>query len=152
MTRLAIPALTLALLGGCAQLNTQVVDPVITALAKINATATADLVKAQKVALAEAPPDQDGFACYASVLVVSGQIAAVMTAAQGPGAGIFTSLQLASAFQPNGAQYNLVTQELRSGCAAKAQDVLGAAGVLAAGGAIGAIASGQILPMLAGVP
>jgi hypothetical protein len=150
--------LATALLSGCSLfsnptvINTTVVDPLITDLSKINNTAMADLVVVQKTALAATPPDADGAQCAAAAITVGGQIAAVNTAASGTGAGILTTAELASLFQPGSAQYNQVKQTLTSGCAAKAQDVLGAAGVLAAGGVVGAIAAGQLLPLAAAAP
>jgi hypothetical protein len=129
--------------------NTQVVDPLITTLSKINATAVADLTTAGNVALAATPPDKDGASCIAGTITVAGQINAVLAAAKGANAGVLTTAELASLFQPGSAQYNAAQQVLVSSCAAKAQDVLGAAGVLAAGGVVGALASGQVLPVLA---
>lgn len=146
-------------LGGCGaqigQVQGQVAgvaDKLITDLAKIGNTVGADLQTAQKVALAATPPDTDGANCAAAALTVKGQIAVVLTAANQPAAGALTTAEVASLFQPGSAQYNAAKQALTSGCAAKAQDVLGAAGVLAAGGALGAIASGQVLPLLAAAP
>lgn len=155
-----------ALLGGCASgiiSNTQtqinsVNDALITDLGKIAATATADLQQVEKVASvpnARMPggiEDQDGYNCAAAAITVGAQIQAVMAAGAGPGAGIMTTAEIASLFQPGSAQYNQAKQTLTSGCAAKAQDVLGAAGVLAAGGVVGAIATGQVLPILAAAP
>ena len=146
-------------LGGCSgqitgaqtQVN-KITDALITDLAKIGATAGADLQAAEKVAQAATPPDTDGFNCAAAALTVQGQIAVVLTAANQPAAGALTTAEVASLFQPGSAQYSAAKQVLTSGCAAKAQDVLGAAGVLAAGGALGAIAGGQVLPLLAAAP
>jgi hypothetical protein len=133
--------------------NSKVVDPLITDLAKINATAINDLQVAQKVAQAATPPDTDGFNCYAAAITVANQINSVIVAAQGPAAGVLTTAELATLFQPGSAQYNNVKQQLVSGCAAKAQDVLGAQGVLAAGGVIGAIATTNlVLPALIAAP
>lgn len=141
-----------ALLSGvaaCSTFDTKVVDPLITDLSKINNTAVADLQNVEAVAKAATPPDTDGLNCAAAAITVSGQINAVLAAANTPNAGVLTTAELASLFQPGSAQYDAAKQTLTSGCAAKAQDVLGAAGVLAAGGVVGAIAAGQVLPTLA---
>lgn len=148
-----LSALCVALsLSACSTFNAKVADPLITDLSKINATATADLVQAEAVAQAATPPDLDGKACAAAAVVVGGQVNAVLAAA-GKSSGPLTLAELASLFQPGSAQYNMVKQELTSGCAAKAQDVLGAAGLVAAGGVLGALASSQaILPLAAAAP
>jgi hypothetical protein len=160
LAAITIVAVAVALaLGGCSgqiagaqsQVN-KITDALITDLAKIGATAGADLQTAEKVAQAATPPDTDGLNCAAAALTVQGQIAVVLTAANQPAAGALTTAEVASLFQPGSAQYNAAKQVLTSGCAAKAQDVLGAAGVLAAGGALGAIAGGQVLPLLAAAP
>lgn len=139
------------LLASCAAINTTVVDPLLTDLSKINNTAIADLQQAIKVADAATPPDVDGASCAQSAITVGGQINAVFAAANNGGSatGPLTLAELASLFQPGSIQYDQAKQTLTSGCAAKAQDVLGAAGVLAAGGVVGAIAAGSILPTLA---
>jgi hypothetical protein len=138
---------------GCAQINTKIVDPVITLISKLSNTANGDLVIAENVAKAATPPDTDGFNCAATAITVNGQISAVLAAANVKGAGVLTTGELASLFQPGSQQYNAVKQQLTSGCAAKAQDVLGAAGVLAAGGVVGAMAAGNtILPLAAAAP
>lgn len=142
-------------LASCAAVNTKVIDPLITDISRINATASADLVTAEAVAQAATPPDTDGYNCSVAAVTASSQINKVLAAAQAGGAtaGVFTTAELASLFQPGSAQYNAVNQLLVSGCAAKAQDVLGAAGVLAAGGVVGAIAaSNVILPLAAAAP
>jgi hypothetical protein len=151
--RIIIASLTaVALISGCAAFNTKVVDPLITAISRLNNTATADLVVAENVAKAATPADTDGANCAAGAIVAAGQINAVLVAAGGKSAGAFTTAELSSLFQPGSSQYNAVKQELTTACAAKAQDVLGAAGVLALGGAVGAIASGNILPLAAAAP
>jgi hypothetical protein len=166
MRQLIAPIALVAALAGCSSFNAKVVDPLITDLAKVNATATADLNTAINVAMAATPPDNDGAACAKAALTVNSQVAAVVAAANPTppagtttapatptaAAGALTAAELASLFQPGSAQYNMVKQELTSGCAAKAQDVLGAAGVLAAGGVVGALAAGQVLPVLAAAP
>src|SRR5215469_11301004 len=144
---LYVTALVVVLVG-CEQLNQRIVDPLLKDLQKINATAQADLGQAKLVALAATPPDQDGANCADAAITVSASINRVFAAATGSTAsGPLTAAELASLFQPGSIQYNTARQTLTSGCAAKAQDVLGAAGVLAAGGVVGAIAAGQVLPM-----
>lgn len=146
-------ALTLLALGACTSFNTKVVDPLITDLSRINATGIADLKTAQLVARAATPPDVDGDNCAGAAVTVGGQINAVLAVAKGPNAGVLTTAELASLFQPGSAQYEAAKQVLVSGCAAKAQDVLGPAGLLAAGGVLGALAtSNAILPLAAAVP
>lgn len=150
---LAVLLLVVIVLEACTAVNTRVVDPLITALSRINATGIADLKVAQAVALAATPPDQDGFNCAGAAVTVGGQINAVFAAAKGTGAGVLTTAELASLFQPGSAQFEAAKQVLVSGCAAKAQDVLGPAGLLAAGGVVGALATANgILPLAAAVP
>lgn len=153
MKRLALLAsASVLVLASCQQINSQVVDPLITDLAKINATALADLQTAQAVAQAATPPDTDGYNCYAAVITLGGQIKSVLAAANAPQAGVITTAEIATLFQPGSQQYNQAKQELTSGCAAKAQDVLGPTGLLAAGGVTTAIAAGKVLPILAAAP
>lgn len=157
-TILAVAAITL--LAGCSQqlgqvqttINQKVIDPLLTDLNKIGNTAAGDLKNVQAVAQAATPPDSDGYNCAAAALTVQGQIAAVLTAANTPQAGVLTTAEVASLFQPGSAQYNQAKQVLVSGCAAKAQDVLGPTGLLAAGGVAGALATQNILPLAAAVP
>lgn len=137
------------LLAACATFNAKVVDPLITTLSKIGNTAVADLTTAGNVAMAAIPPDTDGANCIAGTIKVASQINAVLIAAKSTSAGALTTAELASLFQPGSAQYNAAQQILVSACAAKAQDVLGAGGVLAVGGVVGALAGGQVLPVLA---
>lgn len=158
MKRFAI-ALGLLLAGCSGQLsqvqttiNTKIVDPLLTDLAKIGNTAGADLTNVIAVANAANPPDTDGANCAKAALQVQNDIAKVLAAANTPQAGVLTTAEIASLFQPGSIQYNTEKQVLTSGCAAKAQDVLGAAGVLAAGGVLGGIATGQVLPVLAAAP
>lgn len=146
----ALFILCLASLTGCASGSLQKTsDAVITVISRVNNTAIADLQQAQAVAKAATPVDADGVACSAAAIVVNGQINAVLAAAKGPNTGVFTLAELASLFQPGSAQYNQVKQTLTSGCAAKVQDVLGAAALLQ-GGVIGVLAtSSAILPLAA---
>ena len=139
-------------LGACSSFNTKVIDPLLNDLAKINNTAAADLVVAENVAKAATPPDIDGYNCAVAAATVAAQINAVAVAANVPNAGPLATAELASLFQPGSAQYNAANQTLTSGCAAKAQDVLGPTGLIAAGGVAGAIATGKILPILAAAP
>lgn len=149
MFKILACASTVALLVGCAALNTKVVDPLIAAIGRIHNTAVADLIGAENVAMAATPVDTDGYNCAAAAIVVGAQINKVLAAANVSGAGVLTTAELASLFQPGSAQYNLAQQKLNSGCSAKATDVLGAAGALAVGGAVGALATGQLLPLAA---
>lgn len=158
--RRTLACAVVALLAGCSQqlgqvqttINQKVIDPLLTDLNKIGNTAADDLKNVQAVAKAATPPDTDGYNCAAAALTVQGQIAAVLTAANTPQAGVLTTAEVASLFQPGSAQYNQAKQVLVSGCAAKAQDVLGPAGLLAAGGVAGALATQNILPLAAAVP
>ena len=162
MKKIIFLAALVAALAGCASFNQGVVDPLITTISRINKTAIPDLQTAIAVANAATPPDADGAQCAASAIVVAGQINIVLAAAKGTPAvaatattsavpattaGAFTTIEIASIFAPGSAQYQQVQQKLITGCAAKAQDVLGATGLLAAGGVIGALAAGQILPL-----
>lgn len=128
-------------------------NPLATALSRISNTAAADLQTAQKVALAATPPDQDGANCAAAALTVQAQVNKVVAAANAPGAGAFTVAELASLFQPGSAQFNQANNTLASGCVAKANDVVGPAGVVAAGGVAGVLAAtNTILPLAPAVP
>jgi hypothetical protein len=146
-----------ALLAACSSTSTTnpiytVTDPLITVLSRVVNTAAGDLTAAEAVANAATPKDTDGVNCDASLLVVQGQINAVVTAAHVPTAGAFTIAELASLFQPGSAQYNQAKQTIVSGCAAKAQDVMGPTALLGTG-VIGALAVGQqIAPLVAAVP
>lgn len=158
MKRIAVVLFTLAL-AACSStsnpvqtVNAKIVDPLITALSRIGNTSTADLTVAENVANAATPPDKDGYNCAATAITVQSQINAVFKAAAVPNAGVFTTAELASLFQPGSAQYNNAKQELVSGCAAKAQDVLGPTALLA-NGVVGAIATtNAVLPLAAAAP
>ena len=152
MRNLFLGTVCAAALAACTAFNTQVVDPLITDLAKIQATADADLVIADNVALAATPPDNDGDMCIKAVRTVGSQVKNVLAAANQPNAGPIATAEIASLFQPGSAQFNAAQQAITSGCAAKAQDVLGPAGLLAAGGVTAAMAAGKILPILAAAP
>ena len=148
-------ALALALaLTSCAVFNSKVIDPLVTELGKISAAGLADLARVETVASVPNPglpggiEDADGLACAKAGVVVLSQIQAVNTAANGPGAGVLTTAELASLFQPGSPAYLQAENTLAAGCVAKANDVLGAAGVVAAGGVIGALAANSaILPL-----
>lgn len=151
MKRIVFMVAILSLVA-CSQINKKA-DPLITALSRIGNTATADLQTAQTVAKAATPPDMDGYNCAGAAIVVSGQVNQVVTAAHVPSAGAFTVAELASLFQPGSAQYNQALNTLSTGCVAKANDVLGPTGVVAAGGVAGALAAtNSILPLAAAVP
>lgn len=153
MKRLCILALV-AIVSACSSTSTTTkANPLITALSRIMNTASADLQNTQNVALAATPPDQDGANCAAAILVVQGQVAKVVTAANVSGSGAFTIAELASLFQPGSAQFSQANNTLAAGCIAKANDVLGPAGVVAAGGVAGALAAANnIIPLGAAVP
>lgn len=140
-------------LTACATSSTTPTNTLITVLSKISNTAAADLTDAQQVALAATPPDTDGANCAAAALTVQAQVAKVVAASNVSGAGAFTVAELASLFQPGSAQYNQANNTLAAGCIGKANDVLGPAGVIAAGGVAGALAAtNSILPLAAAVP
>lgn len=142
------------LLAGCTGNPIQkVTTPLITVLSRIANTAGADLTTVISVAQAATPPDNDGALCAQAALVVQGEIARVVAAANVPTAGALTVAELASLFQPGSAQYNLANNTLASGCIGKANDILGPAGVVAAGGVAGVLAAtNTILPLAAAVP
>lgn len=143
-------------LAACASTTPTAPNPLINVLTKINNAGLADLQRVEAVASvpnANMPggiEDQAGLACAQAATVVLGQIQAVNAAANGSGAGVLTVAEVASLFQPGSPQANRAQDTLATGCVAKANQVLGAAGVVAAGGVIGAIAaSPQILPLAA---
>lgn len=147
-------------LGACSSTSTtSIADPLIKVLTKINDAGLSDLKRVEAVAsvpntnLPGGIEDKDGLACAQAGVVVLTQIQAVNAAANGPGAGVLTVAEIASLFQPGSPQANQAQNTLAAGCVAKANDVLGAAGVIAAGGVVGAMAvTPQILPLAAGVP
>ena len=150
MCKLLFAAAAVLSLAACAALNSKVVDPLLTDLQKINATAAADLNNAEAVAKAATPPDTDGANCAAAVLTVQGQIAQVMAANDLSNAGMLTAAEVASLFQPGSAQYNQAENTVATGCIAKANDVLGAAKVVAAGGVAAVLP--QIIQLAAAAP
>lgn len=136
--------------------SASIADPVIKVLIKISSAGLADIQQVETVAsvpntgLPGGIEDQDGLQCAKAAQSVLTQINAVNTAANGAGAGVLTLAEMASLFQPGSPQYTQAENTLATGCVAKANDVLGAAGVLAAGGVVGAIAANQaILPLIA---
>ncbi|HUK59367.1 MAG TPA: hypothetical protein VLV50_09065 [Stellaceae bacterium] len=150
MCKLLFAAAAVLSLAACAALNSKVVDPLLTDLQKINATAAADLNNAEAVAKAATPPDTDGANCAAAVLTVQGQIAQVMAANDLSNAGMLTAAEVASLFQPGSAQYNQAENTVATGCIAKANDVLSAAKVVAAGGVAAVLP--QIIQLAAAAP
>lgn len=156
--RILVAAPALLLLAGC-QLAPPTPAPVppgnqlATVLSRIVNTASADLQTSESVALAATPPDNDGASCAGAALTVKDQVAKVVTAANVPSAGAFTVAELASLFQPGSAQFNQANNTLSSGCIAKANDVMGPQGVIAAGGIAGVLAAtNTVLPLAAAVP
>lgn len=129
-------------IGGCAQIDSAS-NKVLTTLAQIGNTAIADATQAKAVALAATPPDTDGANCWTGVITAIDEINQVNTAANAAGskAGVFTATEMASLFQPGSAQYNQVVNLVGTACIAKANDVLGAANVVAAGGVMAVLPS-----------
>lgn len=156
MRKVLILGVALIALSSCANGTNpiqQVVNPLTTVLSRISNTAAADLQVAESVANAATPPDTDGANCYAAALVVQGNVAKAVAAANVPAAGAFTVAELASLFQPGSQQFNAAQNTLASGCIGKANDVLGPAGVIAGGGVIGILAAtNSVLPLAAAVP
>jgi hypothetical protein len=143
-------ALFAVAMTGCQQFNQQTVTPILKTLAQVGNTAVADATQAKAVALAATPPDTDGANCWSGVIAAIGEINQVNAAATGGpagAAGVFTGAEMASLFQPGSAQYNQVTNLIATSCVAKANDVLGAANVLAAGGVVAVLP--KILPLAA---
>ena len=145
------------LLGACA--SPQATNPLISVLTKISNAGLADIQKAEGVAsvpnanLPGGIEDLHGLQCLQASQTLLTQINAINTAANGPGAGAITLAEMASLFQPGSPQFIQAQDTLVAGCNAKAVDVLGPAGVVAAGGIAGAIVSApQILPLVAAVP
>ena len=147
------------LLGGCSLLPVQPSagsNPLINVLTRINAAGLADLTRVEAVAsvpnagMPGGIEDADGLHCAQAATVVLGQVQAVNAAANGAGAGVLTLAEMASLFQPGSPQANQAQNTLAAGCVAKANDVLGAAGVVLAGGVVGAVATNpSILPLAA---
>lgn len=133
---------------GCAQLNSAS-SKILQTLAQIGNTAQADAAQAKAVALAATPPDTDGATCWTGVSTAIGEIQQVNTAANAgqSKAGVFTAAEMASLFQPGSAQYNQVVNLVGTACIAKANDVMGAANVVGAGGVMAILP--QIIPLAA---
>lgn len=147
------------LCASCAGTAPGSTNPLINVLTKINNAGLADLKRVEAVAgvpnanLPGGIEDKDGLQCAQAGEAVLTQINAVNAAANGPGAGALTLAEMASLFQPGSPQFNQAQNTLAAGCVAKANDVMGPAGVVAAGGVVGAIAANQsILPLLAAAP
>lgn len=134
-------------MGACTQFNTQVADPLLKDLAQIANTAQTDLQNVENVANAATPPDTDGATCAAAVITVLGQIQKVNAADTTANAGVFTIAEMASLFQPGSAQYNQAQNTIATGCISKANDVLGAANVVALGGVASVLP--KLLPLAA---
>lgn len=124
-----------------------------TVLSRIMNTSAKDLLTAEAVANAATPPDADGASCAAAVLVVQGEVGKVV-AAQGAGTqGAFTTAEMLSLFQPGSAQFDQAYNVVAAGCIAKANDVMGAANVLLAGGIAGVLAAtNTVIPLGAAIP
>ncbi len=123
-------------------------DPLFKLLSRISATADADLVAADAVAKAATPPDVDGHNCIAAIQAVGASVKSVVAAANVPGASVITAAEMATLFRPGSPQYSLATSTINSGCAAKAVATVGPAALVGAG-VVGAVASGQVVPVLA---
>lgn len=147
MKNFLISVAIVGLLGGCQQFNSQVADPALKTLAQIGNTAVTDATQAKVVALAATPPDTDGANCWTGVITAIGEIQQVNAAAGGANAGVFTTAEMASLYQPGSAQFNQVTNLIASACVAKSNDVLGAANVLAAGGVMAVLP--KVIPLAA---
>lgn len=169
-TKKTAPLLALAFgvvlaLSACTTLPTSnsssasIADPLIKELAAINAAGIGDLQGVENIAsvpnagLPGGIEDQDGLRCAQAGVVVLEQIQTVNAAGNKAGAGVLTLGEMASLFQPGSAPYDQAMNTLTTGCVAKANDVLGAAGVIAAGGVVGALVStSNILPLVAALP
>lgn len=124
-----------------------------TVLSRIMNTSSADLQTAQNVANAATPPDLDGARCAAAVLVVQGEVQKVVAAQASGTQGAFTTAEMLSLFQPGSAQFNQAYNTAATGCIAKANDVMGAANVLLAGGIAGVLAAtNTVIPLGAAIP
>lgn len=143
-------------LVGCANTGTATTgafNPLIVVLSRINNTGLADLASVEAVAKAATPPDMDGYNCAVAATTVAKQISVVITAGNTSSAGVLTMAEIASLFQPGSAQYNQAQNTLAAGCIAKANDVLGPAGVVAGGGVVGVLAAtNSVLPLAAAAP
>lgn len=135
-------------MADCAQVNSAS-SKILQTLAQIGNTAQADAAQAKAVALAATPPDTDGANCWTGVSTAIGEIQQVNTAANAgqSKAGVFTATEMASLFQPGSAQYNQVVNLVGTACIAKANDVMGAANVVGAGGVMAILP--KIIPLAA---
>jgi UDP-3-O-[3-hydroxymyristoyl] glucosamine N-acyltransferase len=156
MKRILFIAFALTLAACASSTTTTATGPanqLIVALSRISNTGVADLTVSENVANAATPPDTAGATCAAAAITVAQQVQKVMTAANVSNAGVFTTAELASLFQPGSPQYNQAANTLAAGCIAKANTVLGPTGVIAAGGVVGALAnSNALLPLVAAAP
>jgi hypothetical protein len=153
----------LSLLAGCATTTTTggtttttgIANPLFVELSDISQAGLGDLARVEAIASVPNPglpggvEDQAGLTCAQAGTSVLTQVNAVNAAANGPGAGVLSVAEVASLFQPGSPSFNQAEDTLATGCVDKANAVLGAAGVLAAGGVVAAmVASPQILPLL----
>ena len=175
--KLAVTAVLAIALSGCSGLNstntgdigtssgvgaTSVFDPLITVLTRINNGGIDGLTRVIAIASVPNPDlpgsieDAHGLTCAQAGMKVLLQIQALNAAGKGTAASGVTSnlavdAEMASLFKPGSPQFNSARDTLAAGCLAKANDVLGPAAVIAAGGVIGAMTlAPQILPLAAG--
>lgn len=124
-----------------------------TVLSRIMNTSAADLITAENVANAATPPDKDGASCAAAIIVVQSEVNNVVQAQAAGTQGAFTTAEMLSLFQPGSAQFNQAYNVVAAGCIAKANDVMGAANVLLAGGIAGVLAAtNTVIPLGAAIP
>lgn len=124
-----------------------------TVLSRIMNTSSADLLTAENVANAATPPDADGARCAASIIVVQAQVNKVVSAQASGTQGVFTTAEMLSLFQPGSAQFNQSYNTVATGCIGKANNVMGAANVILAGGIAGVLAAtNRVIPLGAAIP
>lgn len=124
-----------------------------TVLSRIMNTSAADLITAENVANAATPPDKDGASCAAAIIVVQSEVNNVVQAQAAGTQGAFTTAEMLSLFQPGSAQFNQAYNTVAAGCIAKANNVMGAANVLLAGGIAGVLAAtNTVIPLGAAIP
>lgn len=139
--------------SGSTPAGSQLGSQFATVLSRIMNTSAADLQTAQNVANAATPPDKDGASCAAAVIVVQGEVQKVVAAQAAGSQGAFTTAEMLSLFQPGSAQFNQAYNTVAAGCIAKANDVMGAANVLLAGGIAGVLAAtNTVIPLGAAIP
>lgn len=152
----ALLAITLSACAGSSgstPAGSQLGSQFATALSRIMNTSAAYLQTAQNVANAATPPDTDEASCAAAVIVVQGEVQKVVAAQAAGSQGVLTTAEMLSLFQPGSAQFNHAYNTVASGCIAKANDVMGAANVLLAGGIAGVLAAtNTVIPLGAAIP